>query len=665
MKVGTPMIAPVRAEIFGLDVLASWFGNRGDRERLEKELVSYFGVKRVLLTDSGRAALYHLLKSLPQKKVYLPAFNCWAVAEAVAYAGKEQVFVDISLADYSMDISALRDILVPNSIIVATHQFGFPCDLVAIREVAVERNCFVIEDNAAAFGAEIDGKKTGSFTEAGILSFDFGKTLVSGKGGAILFNDESLYRKVLDGYGQAVRPPGVWRGVKHMLLGLAYAYATHPKIYPLTYALVKKIRGSYRSAPRCNLTDNRDYSVDFDDRRAKLARLNLQRLGRTIERRREIANAFMNDPLLHEQLIFPRVQEGSRPVPIKLPVRPRGLSRESLYARCKAGGVDLQYLFPYHYLGDRAAESNSRAVMETGMVLPVYSSLKDPDLVQVRSALLAGTKGSSAGRDQISPAHIERRKFSFLALVYYWLDTGAYLASKEPVALLRTHEQLPKHQYHLKFCYKTFLVDLSRSKEEIFSSFDATGARYKIRKAGRSGVKVREAATAAEKLRFYDFYQAFVEDPRRKNKILVLQNNELETLRIFYALSADGEYLGGIGLLPSPDGRILLYKYAATLHRFCENELLLWEAIQQAKADGFALFDMSWMTIPEDKASDMYRLYQFKRKFGGELVDFFTYVKFGGALAVLAGPFDLILNRFFDGDINKFALFLKKLKIFR
>ena len=92
---------------------------------------------------------------------------------------------------------------------------------------------------------------------------------------------------------------------------------------------------------------------------------------------------------------------------------------------------------------------------------------------------------------------------------------------------------------------------------------------------------------------------------------------------------------------------------------------MLWQAIQYAHKNGYKFFDMSWMTLTEDKESDMYRLYQFKRKFGGELVDFYTYVKFSGALSVLAKPFEFVLNKFFDGDINQFALFLKKIKVFK
>jgi lipid II:glycine glycyltransferase (peptidoglycan interpeptide bridge formation enzyme) len=260
---------------------------------------------------------------------------------------------------------------------------------------------------------------------------------------------------------------------------------------------------------------------------------------------------------------------------------------------------------------------------------------------------------------------VEKRKLLFFTLNYYWMDTEAYLTSKNAISLLRSHDELPEKEYFLKIGYKTFLIDLSRTKEELYAAFDATGARYKIKKAIKSGVIVSRAETAAEKQKFFDFYQAFVEDPKRKNKILALQKDELDKLEIFNALSAEDEYLGGIGLLPSPDKRYLLYKYSATLHRFCENELMLWHAIQYAKDDHYSFFDMSWMLPSEDKNSDMYRLYQFKKKFGGTLVDFYSYVKLRGPFKVPGTLFKLILKYFFKDDINNFTLCLKKLKIFK
>ena len=659
------MIAPIRSEIQLRDVLASVCRNKGYGKKLEAALTEYFGVNKIQLTHSGRSALYFLLKALPQKKVYLPAFNCWAVAEAVMYARKEPEFIDISLDDFNMDITSLRDVLEPDSIIIATHQFGIPCDIDAIMKLAAEQNCIVLEDNAAAFGSEIRGKKTGSFAKAGILSFDYSKTLVSGKGGAILFNDEELYHKVREIYEQEVRPTGICKSIKYMLIALAYAYATHKLVYPLTYALVEKARGSYRSIKKCNLTHNEAYSLDFDDMRAKLAYNNMQRLDKIIDKRTAIIKSYMNDTRLSEYLSLPCMPENSSPVLIKLPIRPRQLDREALYSKCKDKGIDLEYLFPYHYLKDPKAHSNSEAATEQAIALPVYSTLTDRDLLKLKSVICDAANCDNSESQDTNVSDVEKRQFSFFTLFYYWLDTKAYLESDERIALLRTHEALPGNQYQLKFCYKTFLIDLGRTKDEIYADFDASGARYKIRKALKCGVVVKPAQSAEEKLKFYDFYQDFVLDPKRKNKILVLQKNEIDRLHIFYALSADGEFLGGVGLIPSPDGRILVYKYAATLHRFCENELLLWQGIQYAKDNDFSYFDMSQMTLTDDKNSDSYRLFQFKRKFGGELVDFYTYVRFKGPLVILAKPFELILKHFFDEDINKFALFLKKIRVFK
>ena len=259
----------------------------------------------------------------------------------------------------------------------------------------------------------------------------------------------------------------------------------------------------------------------------------------------------------------------------------------------------------------------------------------------------------------------EKRKLFFFTLHYYWMDKDAYLKSKNYISLLRTHDKLPEKEYFLELVYKTFLIDLSKTKEIIYSTFDYTGARYKINKALKSGVIVKRADTAAEKQQFYDFYQAFAEALKRKNKILVLQRNELDKLVILYAVSNYGEYLGGTGLLPSPDSRYLLSKYSATLHRSCENELLIWHAIQYAKDNGYAYFDMSWILSIEDKKSDQYRLYQFKKKFGGNFVPFYTYVKLRGPFKLTGILFKLILNFLFKGDLNNLTLLLKKIRVFK
>lgn len=660
------MIAPLRSEIRLGDVIRSLAWNRGYSAKLEDELVRYVGVRKALLTHSGRTGLYFLFKVLPQKKVYLPAYNCWAVTEAALYANKEIEYVDIRLNDYNMDVAKLRDTLVADSIILATHQFGIPCDIEAIMELARERNCIVIEDNAPALGSEVGGKMTGSFGAASIISFDYSKTIVAGKGGAILFNDEELYHAVKGVHDQATVPPGMIKSLRYLLVALAYSYATCKWLYPLAYVLFRRTRGCNISVPAYDLTkQNESYQLACDEIRAKLAYLGMKRLEDVVRRRKTITDSYLRECGGNRNIVPPDIPEGVKAALLKFPIRLKGFDREYFYARCIEKGIDLAFLFPFYYSSDHDSCPNATIAAQQAMSLPVYGALSARDLRKITDVLgdarnIVGGPGTESCAGQV-----EKRRLFCFTLHYYWMDTAAFLKSTDFISLLRTHEELPENEYCLKIVYKTVLIDLSGTKEELYSAFDSKGASYPIRKAIKNGVIVKRAETAAEKETYYTFYQAFVADPKRKDKILALRHDELDRLVIFNATAEDGDYLGGIGLLPSPDNRYLLYKYAATRHRFCENDLMIWHAIQFAKDAGFRWFDMSWFLPTEHRDSDQYRLSQFKKKFGGEPVDFYSYVKFRGPFFILGILFKVILRLFFRGDINRMALLLKKLKVFK
>lgn len=660
------MIPLLRSEISIVDVIKSALHYRGYGQTLQTELVGYFGVKQALLTHSGRTGLYFLLKALPQKKVYLPAYNCWVVTEAVRYAKKEIEYVDINLDDYTMDVAKLAEVLVPESIIIATHQFGIPCNIEAILEVAKQRKCFVIEDNAPAFGSEYKGKKTGSFCDASFISFDYSKLLVSGKGGAVLFNDEELYHRVKTIHDNEIKLPGFFKSLKHMLIALSYSYATHELFYPLTYVLFKKIRGLNKSFPSYNFGDqNESYRYGYDDMRAKLAYLGMKRLEKTIQRRKEILDCYLKEVVRNENIIPINLPDYIEPVMLKLPFRLKNSDREYFYKKCLKKGLDIAFLFPYFYEKNGRACLNARIAADQAMALPIYSSLKEADLLKIKGVFHdKGNFGSDlVSRNEIGAA--EKRRILFFTLSYYWLDKEAYLKSKNSISVLKSYDELPVQEYFLKVENKSFLIDLFRSNEEIFSAFDYKGAQYPIHKTIKNGVIVNKACSSEEKKNFYDFYQTFVKDPKRKNKILVLQKSELEKLEVFYAVSAQGEYLGGIGLLPSPDRRYLYYKYAATLHRFSENDLLIWNGIKYAKDEGYAYFDLSCVCPEAEKKSDLYRLYHYKKKFGGSLVTFNTYVKVRKPFGFLEIFFSVVLRYLFQNDLIKFVLFLKKLKMFK
>ena len=275
---------------------------------------------------------------------------------------------------------------------------------------------------------------------------------------------------------------------------------------------------------------------DFDHRRAKLAYRNVRRVDEIIRKRTAITDSYLNDDALREEVVLPVLPDHARAVLMKLPFRPRNSDRETLYRRGLDEGVDLEYLLPYHYLSKQEESTHAATAAELAMALPVYSTLTDRDLGKIKSALSGSTCQDGALDDQAASGHVEKRRLLCFTLNYHWLDKPAYLKSTEQVVLLRSHEQLPRCDYHLRFRYQTFLIDLSQTLEDIYSAFHAKSARYSIRKAIRDGVVVKPAETTAEKLQFFEFYQSFARQPKRKDKMLVLQKTELDRLLIFYAL---------------------------------------------------------------------------------------------------------------------------------
>ena len=72
------------------------------------------------------------------------------------------------------------------------HTFGHPVHLDELIEVCNEYHITLIEDAAESIGSLYKGKHTGTFGTVGALSFNGNKTITTGGGGMMLFNDEEL-----------------------------------------------------------------------------------------------------------------------------------------------------------------------------------------------------------------------------------------------------------------------------------------------------------------------------------------------------------------------------------------------------------------------------------------------------------------------------------------
>lgn len=166
----------------------------------ENSFASYLGAKYCLGVGNGTDALEIglLALGLPSNSVVLvPANSFVATAEAVINVGLRVRFVDV-LDDYTIDIRDLRSKLDSDvSCLAVVHLYGHPAPMDELLELVRSQGIVLIEDCAQAHGAEVSGKKVGTFGSFGAFSFYPGKNLgAAGDAGAIVTNDPQLHEKM-------------------------------------------------------------------------------------------------------------------------------------------------------------------------------------------------------------------------------------------------------------------------------------------------------------------------------------------------------------------------------------------------------------------------------------------------------------------------------------
>jgi dTDP-4-amino-4,6-dideoxygalactose transaminase len=164
-------------------------------QKLENWFKKYLKVSTAVSFDSGRSSLLAILKSLNFKKedeVLLQAFTCVAVPNSVIWAGLKPVFVDIdqTLNLDSQDLK--RKITFKSKAVIIQHTFGYPSQIEKIKKICQKHNLILIEDCAHGLGAQYQGKKIGTFSDASFFSFGRDKVVSSVFGGLAVTNDQKI-----------------------------------------------------------------------------------------------------------------------------------------------------------------------------------------------------------------------------------------------------------------------------------------------------------------------------------------------------------------------------------------------------------------------------------------------------------------------------------------
>ncbi len=170
-------------------------------KQLEEEFKKYLGVKYAFSFNSGRSSLFAILKALglPENAdVLLQAFTCNAVPNPILWAGLNPVYIDCE-DNFNIDTRKLELLIRENKqskVIIVQHTFGLPANMDEVNLIVRQNNMILIEDCAHSLGAEIDGKKMGTFGKAAFFSFSRDKVISCVYGGMAVTNDDALGKKL-------------------------------------------------------------------------------------------------------------------------------------------------------------------------------------------------------------------------------------------------------------------------------------------------------------------------------------------------------------------------------------------------------------------------------------------------------------------------------------
>jgi dTDP-4-amino-4,6-dideoxygalactose transaminase len=178
---------------------------------------------------NGTSALEVALRALeiaPGDEVIVPPYTFIATAAAALLAGALPVFADIDPETYELDPAAVEAAVTPRTrAVIPVHIAGCPPDMDGILGVARRHGLRVVEDAAQAHGAEWRGQRVGALGDLGTFSFQASKNLNAGEGGAIVTNDEALFRRVWSLHNVGRTLSDDWRTsgwYQHDILGFNY-----------------------------------------------------------------------------------------------------------------------------------------------------------------------------------------------------------------------------------------------------------------------------------------------------------------------------------------------------------------------------------------------------------------------------------------------------------
>jgi perosamine synthetase len=228
MRIKIPVYQPAlhgNEEKYILECLrTNWISSKGSFiNEFERKFAEYIQVNYATTTANGTVALHLALLALniqPGDEIIVPTFTYVASVNAIAYMQATPVFVDSEKRYWQIDSTdVLKKITPKTKAIMVVHLYGHSCDMDALKQIALDKGLYLIEDCAEATGTLFNGKHVGTFGDIGAFSFYGNKTITTGEGGMVVTNNVKIFDRL-----QHLKAQGLARGREywHDIIGYNY-----------------------------------------------------------------------------------------------------------------------------------------------------------------------------------------------------------------------------------------------------------------------------------------------------------------------------------------------------------------------------------------------------------------------------------------------------------
>lgn len=240
-------------------------------EEFEQAVARVTGRQHAVGVSNGTCGLHLAMLAAgigPGDQVITTPFSFVASANCILYVGATPRFVDIDSRTLNLDLDQVEAAInVKTKAIVAVEAFGHPGGMIELEQMAQRNELALIEDSCEGFGGFAGKRPIGSFGRASVFGFYPNKQITTGEGGMIVTDDERFAE-----HCRSLRNQG-----RHGMSWLAHA----------------KLGYNYR----------------LTEIAAAIGVVQCRRLDEILEKRRRVANAYIERLMTSRYVILPTLEE--------------------------------------------------------------------------------------------------------------------------------------------------------------------------------------------------------------------------------------------------------------------------------------------------------------------------------------------------------------------